>query len=554
MASRPRDGMQMDDAARRHWVAEPATPETSPMQEQIADPGVSLQHALVQPGRASPASVLSLGQSVGNRAVSRHIQAKLMVGAAGDRYEQEADRVADQVLSMPAPLAQGPAGAGTGSVQRQGEEEELQAKPLSASITPLIRRQPEDEEEAVQTEPAVQRQGEEEEELQAKPLAQRAGEEEELQVKPLVQHQAGGGFWVSPELECRLAASRGGGSPLSPGVRAAMEHHFGADLHGVRVHTNPDAAQLSRALGAQAFTHGADIYMGEGRYHPGTTDGKRLLAHELAHVVQQGAAPVPSVQSRRAQAGGQPVPVAEAGAADRGLLQRVVVPYKQEHRDWNLAERQATGKWDIGFSPPWLNGTVCTSAQATRNALVKPQITVTPKGKDQYQAEVYSAPVNIAGSEMWLPTRGPWLYKGANKDEAARWAGMTLKRPGGTCTVEVTGIPDYKALASQIEAHENVHASDNKRIIDQVLGQWDAKIHKAQAEKTKFAGGTADEAREAVFRYIGGTAEDIGTRLDTQWGQASDAYHDTPEGKTKVDGTYERGKELILVFHLTSKV
>jgi hypothetical protein len=287
-----------------------------------------------------------LGQSAGNRALSRHIQARLIVGPANDHHEQEADRVAEQVLGMPAPALGAAPGAGGQPIQRQGEEEELQTKPLAATITPLVQRQP---------------------------------DEEEIQAKPLVQRQAGGSFWVSPELEGRLAASRGGGSPLSPGVRAAMEHHFGVDFHGVRVHTNPDAAQLSRALGAQAFTHGASIYMGEGRYDPGTTDGNRLLAHELAHVVQQGAAPVPSVQSRRAQAGDQPVPIAEARAADRGLLQRVVVPYKQVHRDWNLAERQATLQFELGFCPPWINGTPCTSALATQNALVKPQIRVTTK-------------------------------------------------------------------------------------------------------------------------------------------------------------------------------
>jgi hypothetical protein len=157
---------------------------------------------------------------------------------------------------------------------------------------------------------------------------------------------------------------------------------------------------------------------------------------------------------------------------------------------------------------------------------------------------------------MWLPKAGPWRHPGADKSTMASYANVKPKKPGGTITLEVAGVPDHRALARQIEAHENVHASDNKRIIDQVLGQWDAKIHKAQAEKMKFTGGTADEAKEAVHRYIGGTAESIGTRMDQQWGQASDDYHQTAEGRTldekpKLD---EKRNRLTLIFRLTAKV
>jgi hypothetical protein len=57
-------------------------------------------------------------------------------------------------------------------------------------------------------------------------------------------------------------------------------------------YTGPTADSLNQQLGAQAFTHGADVYMGAGKYAPGSSDGQRLLAHELTHVVQQGAGPV----------------------------------------------------------------------------------------------------------------------------------------------------------------------------------------------------------------------------------------------------------------------
>ncbi len=251
---------------------------------------LALQRAVLNPAQAAPGDILGLQRTAGNRAVSRLIQAKLTVGGAGDRYEQEADRVAERILTMPAPSTSVPEAERSGrgqpsavsrqpGLQRQEDEEEVQTKPLAAGIIPLVQRQ------------------EDEEEIQTKPLAagtttlvQRQEDEEEVQTKPLVQRRPDGSFDAAPEMESRLAAGRGNGQPLSGDVRGFMEDRFGADFGGVQVHTDPEAAGLSHQIHAQAFTHGSDIYLGTGRYEPGTDAGKRLLAHELTHVVQQGKA------------------------------------------------------------------------------------------------------------------------------------------------------------------------------------------------------------------------------------------------------------------------
>ncbi|WP_244860758.1 DUF4157 domain-containing protein [Aromatoleum petrolei] len=92
----------------------------------------------------------------------------------------------------------------------------------------------------------------------------------------------------------RVAERRGRGEPLAPDARAPLEGHFGRDFADVRVHTDAEAARLTAALGARAFTSGRDIYLAPGAFAPDTEDGRHLLAHELAHVVQQDgqAAPV----------------------------------------------------------------------------------------------------------------------------------------------------------------------------------------------------------------------------------------------------------------------
>jgi hypothetical protein len=179
------------------------------------------------------------------------VQPKLVVGAPGDKYEQEADSMAVRVMSMTE--ATNPT-----AIQHSeaGEEDSVQRQPLADSITPLI-----------------QRQSEEEEDIQTKPSVQQAGRD--------------GGVQASSSIENTLASQKGGGSPLDENVRSFMEPRFGNDFSSVRIHTGSNAVSMNKELHAQAFTHGSDVYFNEGKYNPGSNEGKQLLAHELTHVVQQ---------------------------------------------------------------------------------------------------------------------------------------------------------------------------------------------------------------------------------------------------------------------------
>jgi hypothetical protein len=99
------------------------------------------------------------------------------------------------------------------------------------------------------------------------------------------------GGLVHPDVEQAIAAQRGTGRSLDAGVRGRVEEHVGEPLSDVRVHDDAEAAHLARAVSARAFTTGTDLFFGHGEYRPGTSDGDRLIAHELAHVVQQRGAP-----------------------------------------------------------------------------------------------------------------------------------------------------------------------------------------------------------------------------------------------------------------------
>ncbi len=188
------------------------------------------------------------------------IQAKLTLGPVGDKYEQEADQVAKQVVGSISSSSQP-------NPQRQEEEEELQMKPISS----------------------IQRQ--EEEELQMKPISslQRQEEEEEMMQASPTDSFAGGP--ISGDLESQIQGARGGGQPLAGPVRGSMEQAFGADFSGVKVHTGSQSDSLNRSVQARAFTTGSDIFFRQGEYSPGSSAGQELLAHELTHTIQQGAAP-----------------------------------------------------------------------------------------------------------------------------------------------------------------------------------------------------------------------------------------------------------------------
>jgi hypothetical protein len=99
------------------------------------------------------------------------------------------------------------------------------------------------------------------------------------------------GGLVHPDVEAAIAAASGGGNRLHGGVAADVGGAYGQSLGGVRVHHDDHAAALSRAVSARAFTVGNDIFFGAGEYRPDSTSGRELLAHELAHVVQQQGAP-----------------------------------------------------------------------------------------------------------------------------------------------------------------------------------------------------------------------------------------------------------------------
>ena len=172
------------------------------------------------------------------------IQPKLAVNTPGDTYEQEADRVAEQVMRMPEPKLLRACACGGGCSRcdsKSGQPEGLHVSQQRKEHAPL----------------------------QTNHVA--PGDSAQTTAPPIVHE-----VLASP------------GQPLDASTRALFEPRFGHDFSQVRVHSDAAAEQSARELKAHAYTVGNNIVFGAGRLAPGTHEGQRLLAHEMTHVVQQG--------------------------------------------------------------------------------------------------------------------------------------------------------------------------------------------------------------------------------------------------------------------------
>ncbi|MET0391908.1 MAG: DUF4157 domain-containing protein [Chitinophagaceae bacterium] len=183
---------------------------------------------------------------LGNTAAQRlpFIQPKLTINNPGDRYEQEADAMAATVMRMKDPVVQAKTDTG------------LFFKPTPVALTPVQRK-----------------------------CAHCEEEEKKAQRKEINREEPA----ADTGLESYIGGLNGGGQSLPGEVRSFYEPRFGYDFSNVKVHTDTVAAKSAQSINALAYTSGNHIVFNNGQYSPQTDSGKRLLGHELTHVVQQGS-------------------------------------------------------------------------------------------------------------------------------------------------------------------------------------------------------------------------------------------------------------------------
>ncbi|WP_430412277.1 phage tail tip lysozyme [Kordia sp.] len=173
---------------------------------------------------------------IGESKEASFIQAKLAIGQSNDRYEKEADAMGEKIVN-------------------KSKKDAIQNVISTNQIKPNLQRKKEEEKEEIS----------------------------QVQLKP----SSNGNATPSASFESTLQTTKGSGSSLSNPLKTEMEAGFGRNFNTVKIHTDAKAIQMSRDIGAKAFTNGNNIYFNNNTYNPTSTSGKRLLAHELTHVVQQ---------------------------------------------------------------------------------------------------------------------------------------------------------------------------------------------------------------------------------------------------------------------------
>ncbi len=193
---------------------------------------------------------------------NRHlpVQTELCINRPGDKYEQEANHIAEKIVNTPDQSVQ------PGEVRFAEKKYGAHSRPLVTPITSGTQKRIEAREKEDQSIP----------------------EERAYYKEP-----------QESDIYNRLYHRNSGGQPLPNRIRTDLEKNFRADFSRVRVHTDDNATRMSRELGAEAFTYKNNIYFGSNRYTPHTTSGKKLLCHELTHVIQQRGIPNSSLVQRK---------------------------------------------------------------------------------------------------------------------------------------------------------------------------------------------------------------------------------------------------------------
>lgn len=364
------------------------------------------------------------------------LQPSLKINAPGDRFEQEAERVANQVMRMPAP--------------------DLQRATCSCG----------------------------------KPAGPdgmcQACQEKQLSIQRVAAGKAG--QRAAPPIVDQVVQQPG--RPLDGTTRNFMQSRFGQDFGEVRVHADAQAAASANAVHAHAYTVGQNVVFGPGTFSPTTKTGQRLLAHELTHVLQQRDTSDYSIQRVPLESldldtstRGLHERLADEFAAETGHQSQPGVQYTEEYQQW-LQEKSDKYK----FQPPKVTrqnpldrvqngritshtflmingtkflpgGTIGTLSEQYRNAITPPSIVFTPSGADVNcrfgdEFQIQSSAEIVVHS---APGRNGW-QKTMNPNDVLQPADQP--RCAGQASVPVTlrGNPSDADYAKIIEDGEREHA------------------------------------------------------------------------------------------------
>lgn len=304
---------------------------------------------------------------------------------------------------------------------------------------------------------------------------------------------------AAPEVVREVLGSEG--RPLDAPARLFMESRFGRDFSRVRVHTDAKAAESARSLGALAYASGERIVFASGRYRPATPEGRRLLAHELAHTLQR---PSDGLVRRKVDFT-QPAPPALADPIPLVLNGRTI----------------------LGETRPTVNGTVEADFPKAVFVALQPAAFNFSGKEGALKCNVAPAGFNVlisaALSAITRPSKKMWsgayaVDKMKNHPDACDHTGL------GEVRVEMNGKPDSETLFNKVQTHEQQHAADLKRLTASELKPYEKTLLGLKGE-----GKTEEACAADVYKKIDNRDQTAVNAFAKKWLDSVRAY-DKPTG------------------------
>ena len=420
--------------------------KSAAMAPYIPARGIQLQRQCVCGGSSGLTG--SCPECETKKLVGQPLQTKLRINEPGDEYEQEADRVADQVMKMPEPASEMDTSKNSGSALVQRNVGANDAGPAAA--------------------PAI--------------------------VQDVLS---------SP------------GEPLNAETRAFFEPRFGHDFSRVRVHNDRHAAASARAVNALAYTVGADVSFGAGQYRVNSTQGRRLLAHELTHVVQQSAAGsyrAPSLQ--------------RTASFVNGSISETL----------NLADRVLNGQ-SAGETDFVLNGSTFTTVTTVNDgvkALHVPRLGSSARGR-RTRCWFASVPDNEVSFAMRILSPDPWSAATTKAAMGNLLPGLSAACSGADAsTFTVNGSPTNQDQRDRTRAHEQRHADDYQVILNDIIAPWDKAVTEARAKRKAVVDADKDQCSAKLYGDAVGQnqrPEDIVTAVIKNINDKAGLFHTSAAGR-----------------------
>jgi hypothetical protein len=333
------------------------------------------------------------------------------------------------------------------------------------------------------------------------------------------------------------------GKPLDSSTRAFFDPRFGRDFSQVRVHVDERAARSAQSIGALAYTVGPHIAFAAGRFAPGSDRGRRLLAHELVHTVQQGHSRIQrhpgAIQQGEVGLVDNPEefedkesgPTEVAGLSQEMIQRSATWKGATVHETVNLAEMPFGGPTPVTWH--LLNGTKLETTADADSAIKVPGVTTTAlpstDPKATWMAKVDTVPAQEGSADETVLSPAPWSTV-VTKAQVGTVTGLAACSGPGNSTFTRHGIPSDDSVYKANRRHEDRHVADHKVAFDDAIGNWDKKVQEAKDKGTEFKGASAAAATAGLWAAMGNTPKDAARSYRSKGFAKATAFHATAAG------------------------